>query len=762
MVAGGFSGRAAGPILVTAVAGGIVPALALRRRVPAPLVAVTLGAVTVALVAVWTSVPGATRDGLPTATTLRVLRVDLRAARANLSSFGLPLHASPGVVVLGALLAGMGAVAARMTLGIPSRGIPPERTRHLPAFALVPSTTFVAWSCVAEPSADSALLVATLLAAGAATVALTEPTATEEAVRTSGRHRARQARGRRLRPAAAVSAVAIAVAVIVGVTTGSPRSGASSGSPGTAIATADAPTGLLLASDVTGVERRDPSVVLFWARSPLPTYWQVGVLTEWRGGRWLPDQATLDDLGGRGTSAGATVGLPPPSNHTFAVSVTVGYLSSRLLPVPPTTDNVDVPGGGLVNAQGAVAATPSALDERYAATAVVPPSVSASTPSSTTGLSPDQLAPYLSLPPVSPVVTELARQATSSATTPLAQAESLVDWLRSGSFRYTLTPPPPPSSSTSSSSTGADPLVTFLTETRAGTCEAFAGAFAVMARSLGLPTRIAVGFTEGHSSHGVSTVRGADAHEWPEVYLGAALGWVSFEPTPQLPSGELSPPSVVGPTGISLPATSPPTAVTVSPAITIVPTSAPSTATVPPANGGSATSPTTAASSPAPWAWWVVAAVVIAVVVVAVVSIVERRRRRHRVRRATAPQRVLWAYQRAERELRRSGGARPAWRAPPAHARALLRAARDALEGTGSSPSSVPGDELLAALRDLVVLAELLERASYSEIQPTPDQVVQAEDIGTRVQRTLRRRSVRSLAKRVVVDGLRRQPALQN
>jgi hypothetical protein len=68
----------------------------------------------------------------------------------------------------------------------------------------------------------------------------------------------------------------------------------------------------------------------------------------------------------------------------------------------------------------------------------------------------------------------------------------------------------------------------------------------------------------------------------------------------------------------------------------------------------------------------------------------------------------------------------------------------------------------LAALRDLVVLAELLERASYSEIQPTPDQVVQAEDIGTRVQRTLRRRSVRSLAKRVVVDGLRRQPALQN
>jgi hypothetical protein len=73
----------------------------------------------------------------------------------------------------------------------------------------------------------------------------------------------------------------------------------------------------------------------------------------------------------------------------------------------------------------------------------------------------------------------------------------------------------------------------------------------------------------------------------------------------------------------------------------------------------------------------------------------------------------------------------------------------------------VAGDELLAALRDLVVLAELLESASYSEIQPTPDQVVQAEEIGRRVQRTLRRRSVRSLARQVIVDGRRREPALQ-
>jgi transglutaminase-like putative cysteine protease len=656
----------------------------------------------------------------------------------------------------------MAAVAARMTWGIPVGGLSAVRPRHLPAFALVPSTTFVVWSCVAEPSSGSAILVAALLAAGAATVALAEPVATvslaepvaaPDMVRSSGGHRGLR---RRLGTAASVVLVvaAVAAAVVVGVTTGSPGSDASSASPGRTIVTANAPTGLLLASDVTGVERRDPSVVLFWARAPIPTYWQVGVLTEWRDGRWLPDQATLDALHGRAPAV-ATPGLPTPSSHTFDVTVTVADLSSRLLPVPPTTARVDVPGGAVVDAEGAVAPTPSALDERYGATAVVPPVISAGTVSSTTGLSAQQLDPYLLMPSVSPVVTELARQIASSATTPLAQAESLVDWLRSGSFRYTLAPPPPgPSSSPS-----ADRLVTFLTVTRAGTCEAFAGAFAVMARSLGLPTRVAVGFTEGHSSHGVSTVRGADAHEWPEVYLGSALGWVSFEPTPQLPSGELSPPSVVGPTGIALPPTSPPTAVTVPPSTPVVPTSSPSTATLPRVAKGGAKLAPSPASTPAPWLWASVAAVVMIVVALGLVT---RRRRRRRPRQATASQRVLWSYQQAEQELRRSGAARPGWRPPPAHARALLSTAQDVLAGTGGAPSSVAGDELLAALRDLVALAETLEHASYSGVQPTPDDVLQAEDAGMRIRRTLRRRSVRLLLKQVTVEELHREHAIRS
>jgi len=77
-------------------------------------------------------------------------------------------------------------------------------------------------------------------------------------------------------------------------------------------------------------------------------------------------------------------------------------------------------------------------------------------------------------------------------------------------------------------------LEEFLFEVRAGYCEQFAGAYAAMARSLGIPARVAVGFTPGVPDPEDPTlyrVRGEHAHAWPEVYLGQ-YGWVAFEPTP--------------------------------------------------------------------------------------------------------------------------------------------------------------------------------------------------------------------------------------
>ncbi|MGH2719586.1 MAG: DUF4129 domain-containing transglutaminase family protein, partial [Actinomycetota bacterium] len=84
----------------------------------------------------------------------------------------------------------------------------------------------------------------------------------------------------------------------------------------------------------------------------------------------------------------------------------------------------------------------------------------------------------------------------------------------------------------------SDYLYTFLTQTRRGYCEQFAGAMAVMLRTLGIPARVAVGFLPGNATATTAagmtsyTVTGDDAHAWPEAYF-AGIGWVRFEPTPR-------------------------------------------------------------------------------------------------------------------------------------------------------------------------------------------------------------------------------------
>jgi hypothetical protein len=67
---------------------------------------------------------------------------------------------------------------------------------------------------------------------------------------------------------------------------------------------------------------------------------------------------------------------------------------------------------------------------------------------------------------------------------------------------------------------------------QAGTSEQFATAFAVLARAVGLPTRVTVGFRAGERQpDGTWIVRARDALAWPEVYF-TGRGWVPFDPTP--------------------------------------------------------------------------------------------------------------------------------------------------------------------------------------------------------------------------------------
>jgi hypothetical protein len=121
-------------------------------------------------------------------------------------------------------------------------------------------------------------------------------------------------------------------------------------------------------------------------------------------------------------------------------------------------------------------------------------------------------------------LTLIAQHQTAGANSNLAAALDLQNWFRSAAFTYDLKPNLPSSSSW---------LLKFLTTDKRGVCRQFAWAFAVLARLLGIPSRIAVGYTAGSYSGrtGSWQVTTTDAHAWPELYF-PSYGWLRFEPTP--------------------------------------------------------------------------------------------------------------------------------------------------------------------------------------------------------------------------------------
>jgi transglutaminase-like putative cysteine protease len=83
------------------------------------------------------------------------------------------------------------------------------------------------------------------------------------------------------------------------------------------------------------------------------------------------------------------------------------------------------------------------------------------------------------------------------------------------------------------------PLEDFLFRERAGYCQQFSGAMALMLRMVGIPARVAAGFSPGSFNRDTEEyrVRDLDAHSWVEVYFNG-IGWVPFDPTPSIAAAE--------------------------------------------------------------------------------------------------------------------------------------------------------------------------------------------------------------------------------
>lgn len=117
-----------------------------------------------------------------------------------------------------------------------------------------------------------------------------------------------------------------------------------------------------------------------------------------------------------------------------------------------------------------------------------------------------------------------AQRLTSASGSPYEATIAIESWLRAtGNFGYTETPPAPPD--------GVPPLVDFATRSKLGYCQHYAGTMAVMLRLLGIPARVAVGFTSGRWTDGEWVVTDHQAHAWVETWF-EGYGWLPFDPTP--------------------------------------------------------------------------------------------------------------------------------------------------------------------------------------------------------------------------------------
>jgi transglutaminase-like putative cysteine protease len=131
---------------------------------------------------------------------------------------------------------------------------------------------------------------------------------------------------------------------------------------------------------------------------------------------------------------------------------------------------------------------------------------------------------------IAPEVDDLVDRWTANAGSPFQKLVALQTHFQR--FTYSTDPS---LVSLSEQTASSDHLATFLTETKAGYCQQFSTAFALLARHLGYPTRVVVGFLPGEQSATRANewiVRGTDAHAWPEVYF-EDYGWIAFEPTPR-------------------------------------------------------------------------------------------------------------------------------------------------------------------------------------------------------------------------------------
>jgi len=490
-----------------AVSPHAVVAFADRRRWNALAVLGSLLAVGIVFSA-YTIEPHTLRGVLPTGETVRQYLSDLGNATHELRTAVVPVDPRGSALLLALLalfVAGAIAEWSARRLEVSLGAVAPSLVLFVACAALGEG------SWVATTGAYAIAIAAYLLALNGA----------ELTDRRSWFHAAAARRSQLVAGGSAAAAAVVTIAALIGPQLPGARSDA--WFDYRSLGDGDGGSGLLSATtpivNIQAKLRDDPDKVVMTVQSDAPSYWRVIGLDTYDGNVW-----TLNDEGSNASD------IPDPEESPTSIIVQQRYeiaagdphwLPAAYRPIAVSLENArvvresltlylenDAPLSGVRYSVQSIVATPT--DAEFAASDPVDPA---------------DFERYVALPDDFPArIRDLAREVTAAARTPYEKATALRDYLgRNPEFTYDLDV---------ARAQDIDTLEDFLFEVRRGYCEQFATAYGAMARSVGLPTRIAVGYNRGEDlGDGRYQVRNRNAHAWPEVYL-ASIGWVPFDPTP--------------------------------------------------------------------------------------------------------------------------------------------------------------------------------------------------------------------------------------
>ncbi|HEY2997189.1 MAG TPA: DUF3488 and transglutaminase-like domain-containing protein [Acidimicrobiales bacterium] len=510
-----------GPLIAQALIAHVVVTVLRRLGVKVlPAALITAGAAV--LVLTWTRFPDTVHWGLPTGQTLRQAGDDLEAAWRLFGKVRAPAPVENG------FLAASGAAIWVLVFVADWAAFRVSATFE----ALLPATTLFVFAAALGGSGSPFAGAAVFAGAALLFVLLHRTSNQERTSRWAGEHHS-QGRWSLLGTGAALIAAAVVAGLIAG-----PKLPGAEAEPVVAWRdiNRDKPT-RVVTSPLVQLQTKildQPDVELFSVESEQPSYWRLTSLDQFDGQIWRQSYSTSD-------ADGKLPQAIDSAARTDTVEQTFQILRLASVWLPAAYEPVAVDTG----------ADPADYDEQsstlmvdrdvsdsdgysYKVTSALPLWSAADLRAASTDVPKPIEDVYTDLPGDFPDrVTQLADDVTADAATPYDKAVALQDYLRGPDFTYNINVGPGHSE---------DALQHFLFESREGYCEQFAGSYAVMARAIGLPARVAVGFTWGVRDRfepDLYRVRGNHAHAWPEVYIGE-YGWVPMEPTPGrgLPGGE--------------------------------------------------------------------------------------------------------------------------------------------------------------------------------------------------------------------------------